>query len=508
MDMATAAKAAVQVVLASKPNLSVNKSKCLCFNGRILLPPNSAANIFEALEKRVPGSQKAIAISLGSNASWIYDETFQEVFIKEAVAALYTAVEADADNLYLSDSIKAPLSKIKILLNVKNRQQSLVYDSVNDKTYPYEYVVVMDILARLLGDNMGQWLANNTELVTMTYIPQQPRLTLDSQGHKAANFWSGARWAEAWVPDPESVKLHPEIKAFLEVLFPEEPERAAIYRWLRDCCFGRAEPILVLCGCAGAGKNIFVEHLCSALVGMENYRQPSRRFGTSGFHSSILNCRVFYLDEMNLNATIRDTLKAYHNGMSAIERKGVDVADPEKIHASIVIANNFKHNIQLEYTDRKFFAPKISDKNLTDVWEDDRITTFKKVTLKDDKVIAEFANYLYHTYPAGGSVNFPKGEFFNELCINSYPQWFIRFIKIMHGYAIYNSKQFNKRQRPIEPLDLQRLIEHYETTFKKSLATLEIKPDSDWIAESKIVAAAKLAVGKEDMAVDTDDINI
>ena len=396
----------------------------------------------------------------------------------------------DLSDTYLNDSIKTPLSKLKIIYNVKCRRKSAIYDTAADIIYTYDHDLTLDILKARLGvDGRADYLGAHTEYCIFSYVPGKPRIAFDKDGaaeHKIFNLWSEADWRIGWTPAPQDT-LPALVEKFFKVFIEDEGDRNSTLAWLRDMTFGKADPILILCGEPGIGKNLFVQKLATALVGKVNYREAARGFKDSSFHNNVSQCRLFFMDEMELTVNARDTLKSYHNGSAAIERKGVDVSDPEPIHASFVLANNFEKYIRLEYTDRKFFAPKLTKRPLEEKMTMNQIKTLVSKIENDRAYLQQIGNYLFHKYAQGDSKDFKKTEFFEALCVQSYPVWFQRFIMSCKAYDKFTNKMFNRTTRHAsEPHDIKANIEHYKSTFKKPLATMEIRGDGTWVVTSEI----------------------
>jgi hypothetical protein len=389
------------------------------------------------------------------------------------------------NDVYFTDSITTPLAKLRLIFNVKDIKRNFIYDPVQDRHYNYSGDFINQRLRGLLGDGTEDWKASNSEDCYIAYSPNRERIYRDEAGHKVFNTWIEAGWREGWEPDT-TARCPVEIDEYLSHFLVDDESRTYCKAWLRDATFERAEPILVLCGMPGSGKNIFIEHLAAALVGRHNYRSASRGFNKSYFHNNISSCRLFFQDEMALTHDSRETLKAYHNGVAAIERKGKDVEDPEKIYASFALANNLPRNIKLEYTDRKFYVPLVSDKPLMDSWGQDNINKFLNL-LKDDNYVRQFASYLFANFKSQMVTKFPRNHFFKELCINSYPQSFRRFIKACQDEHEISSVSFNRGSRyAFDPYDLKDHLQHYRANFKEDLADLTIHSNGRWEALSKI----------------------
>ena len=399
-----------------------------------------------------------------------------------------TAAEIDAAHAFFNDSITTPLSKLKLIVNVKNRKKSFLYDPTRDIQHHCDYELIVERLKTVLEKSYTSWKMTNSEDCLLSYEPlQKSRITYDGKRQcKIFNTFNEAEWRGSWIPDPKA-RCPDEIEEYFKYFLKDDESRNTCKAWLRDCTFDRAEPILVLCGVPGSGKNIFVEHIAAALVGHNNYRSATRGFIDSNFHSGVTNCRLFFLDEFPLNVKNRETLKAYHNGTASIERKGVDVGDPEKLHASFVLANNLPVNIKLEYTDRKFYVPLLADTPLLDSKSLGQTKVNKLLALlKDPTYVQRLASYLYHNFEAGSAARFGKNELFKKLCVRSYPEFFRAFIEMCELRETFTSVEFMRRRRPIELSQIEDLINHYDVNFKESLAEITKKRDGSWTVKSLI----------------------
>lgn len=393
--------------------------------------------------------------------------------------------EGAPGEVYFNDVIATPLSELKLIYNIKNLQKSFLYEECSDITHTYDFEFINKRLRQVLGEGYDDWISTNSMDCVVEYRPTQPRFVeVPEKGYLVFNSWNDAEWRLGWQPS-EGIDCPPEVKEFMDVFIPDPKERKCVYSWLRDATFERAEPILVLCGRPGTGKNILVEHIAGALVGKNNYRSASRGFYKSQFHAGVSNCRVFFLDEMYLTPDARETLKAYHNGTASIERKGVDVGDPEKIYASFALANNHDSKIKLEYTDRKFFVPQISEVPLEEALGKEKIDQLSSL-LRDQDFLRRLGSYLFYNFKPQAAVRFPKNAFFKRLCINSYPHWFRRFLHIMQVSSEVNSKKFNKGHRTVDVFELKDSIKHYEAQFKEPLCEFEIDQFGNWTAKSKL----------------------
>jgi hypothetical protein len=469
----------------------------------ILKPATAYSLLFKALDKI---DRTAFNKEFAEYLEDFSDSTFPP-YIHKAVAEALIGTDKDEGRpdkamaskcpsrapgeIYFNDTIQTPISKLKLIYNVKDRRHSFLYDETKDITHMYDFDFIMMRLKHLLGDNTQDWVESNSEDCVLEYRPFAPRIFPDIEAEsKVFNTWIEAPWRKDWdiSIEPYEIERPEPVAKYLRAFTRDEQDAHELSAWLRDCVFGRAEPILVLCGLPGVGKNIFIENICGGMVGRNNYRQASRGFHKTQFHNNVSSCRLFFLDEMNLTPEARETLKAYHNGTATIERKGKDVGDPEKIWASFAIANNHKQKISLEYTDRKFFVPRLSEKPLLDSMTQADIDELIAFMVSPQK-IRSYAAHLWHTYPAGSSIRFRKNEFFKELCINSYPHFFRRLHALLMMMPEVTHKKFGKglgRNGGAEFFEIRDTLVHFESNFGLKIAELFVEANGGWTAKSLI----------------------
>lgn len=391
----------------------------------------------------------------------------------------------DYSEIKFNDTIPVTLDKLLFILNSANKNEYYLYDEVNDVAYQKPNDFVVQRVSTLIGKPaFSEWYRKNSRDCEVGYKPESPRFYTPGPDRKGFNTYISPTWRQGWA-EPTSKKQAPKLfSEFMQALFPTKEDRLTSAAWLRDAAFGRAEPILVLSGGPGVGKNFFIEHLASSLVGNHNYRSATRGFNRSYFHANVRQCRLFFVDEMNLTHEVRETLKTYHNGKATIERKGIDAADPEPIHASFALANNYPQYIRLEYADRKFYVPEITEVPLRESLGQSKIDELLEA-LKNENFIRDLAGFLVTNFKPGRSSKFEKNAKFRSLCLNAYPNWFQRFINGCSENSTILSKKFNKGQRlKAEYLDLIRQVNHFETNFQEPLAEVTETEGGNWIAKS------------------------
>lgn len=438
--------------------------------------------------------QRDEALALAGGMSAILDAKVGEALRLALVKALTKPKEkVDLSATIFSRQLPIPLSQLKYIHNLNSRKQSLLYWPERDMVYQFDHEAVMYRLKGVLGDQLPEWEAERSYDCEVVYEPNEPR-ELPPLGADAAtrfNTWTKAPWAEGWTPPAEKTPCPPEVAAYLDAMTGgDKPTIRYLEAWLRDAAFSRAKSILVLAGAPGCGKNVFVEHLAAALVGKLNFNKAASGFKSKDqrFQASVTGCRLFFLDEVYLDDSARDTLKVYHNTEATFERKGVEVGRMERVHASIVLANNYLNKVKLEFSDRKFYVPVLAKKSLDETLGAEAKDKLLDELLKDDGYVRAVADYLYSHYKEGASAKFPKTGLFKTLCLNSYPAQFRVFIDHCRRTKRIYSKVANKRSKaPYSVPELEALIEHYETNFGERLAT--ILPGSigaDWEVESHL----------------------
>lgn len=487
--------------------LRLTRNKNLCFNST--RPIHPSPKMISSFIEHLPTESKGIlytrfmphielefksfdfASEMESKLVTLVRES-EEIKKGMAQKAKEKAAKDAAMEAFFSDGMTTPLARLKLIQNVADRKKSFLYDPAEDHAHKFDYDFVMERLKYILGDSFNMWREAQTEDCHIVFVPDQPRfIETGGRGPKQFNIWTEAEWKKDWVPNPNAV-CPIEVAEFFQHFLQDDESRNFCQAWLRDAIFERAEPILVLCGTPGSGKNIFADHMAGNLVGKHNARSASRGFNKSVFHNNVSHCRTFFLDEMDLTPEVRNTLKAYHNGLAAIERKGKDVEDPERLYASFIIANNHERKIKLEYTDRKFYVPLVSKEPLLKTIAPTEAKARAKLDLlahklKDPMYLSELASYLFHKFPPQYAQNFPKNDLFKKLCINSYPQNFRRFIAACHDAEEISSQGFNRGARSsMDPIDLRDLIDDYEVNFREPLADLDFGVEARWRAKSKV----------------------
>lgn len=465
----------------------------LRLNGKLIRPDNLLHSILPLVSSDVRAQIMSLGVdpyNTGHSA-----EVYRGVSELISAAALPHVIDESAT---FNDVVPVPMSKLQFVIQPKNLKKCFLYSEEGDwyGEYPFEFVRLRT--SQVLGkEGAPSWMATNSIDCDIGYNPNESRIYWPSESKRVFNTYNDPAWRKGWSPPAKASPIPDLLKEFLQGLLPDKSDQTTVAAWLRDMAFGRAEPILVLSGSPGVGKNILIEHVAAALVGNPgNYRSATRAFGKSYFHNNVSQCRLFFLDEMNLTHDARESLKAYHNGVGSIERKGIDAGDPEPIFASFAIANNYPQYIKLEYSDRKFYVPALTTTPLRDSLGQEKIDTLI-AALKNEDFLRDVGNYLCSKFKAGHSSRFKKNETFRQLCLNSYPPWFQRFIKACHENSEISSRKFNRGiYRKADAQELQQQLDHYRVNFQVELAKI-YADGAEWRAESKVyVNGAPVAKGE------------
>jgi hypothetical protein len=392
-----------------------------------------------------------------------------------------------------NDQMEKPLSQQFLIINSKSRRQSFLYEPDGDIKHDFSYENIMMRLDLLLGKKGAEaWQRTNSRDCTLIYEPHEQKIF--KVGHiEFFNTWDPAPWAKDWKPykngkSPEAPEL---FKTLLSFLTGNEEDAWCLQAWLRDMTFTRADPILVLCGDPGIGKNIFVDLVGKALVGDGNTKGATRGFSRSQFHSTVTLCRLFFLDETKLTESAKETLKTYHNRSVTVERKFENVGDSEKMHASFVLANNKRESIEFDFADRKFYAPDLGTVSIHEALgpeKDHEFYTAMAAACQDHEFLRELASYLYYTFPEGSSRRFrKKTATFKDICFQSMPKW-LRNLKRNYDDRKLGGKSVyipsidalrGIRDKPIAD-DAAKTIKQYVKDTGDNFAEVKSYADGSW----------------------------
>lgn len=358
--------------------------------------------------------------------------------------------EFSLDGLHYDSWEKYPVAETEVLVNPNQNRRLILF---NRTTREYETVdkrfFDQFILTYVPKDYRPQFSKHTW--VKETYCPDLPSgfHQLDDLQKKIYPHLGEAAFNYYRAPDNRLLeaasepRLHPILKKFFEHFFINEDSRNYMYRWMYTLThiFHRTTPIVVLCGKAAVGKNTFVENILVGLIGDHNYHKAAQL--SERFNASVLNCQLHFFDEGTLEGHAKRNLKGFHELFVAIERKGIDVAAPERIFARFIIATNNRTDIRLDGNDRKFSVPEITDTKLVEVFspeEQEFLFNFKK----DTKTQAEFISWLAANHAHDKPEPPYHGSLFKEICYESLPHWFQTFLSKCRMDEEFTLKQFRK----------------------------------------------------------------
>jgi len=246
------------------------------------------------------------------------------------------------------------------------------------------------------------------------YIP--PKWMLEEGTHKRISL----------TPDEvEDLECPEEIMDFMSHLFPEEKCRDFVFSWMHFALVSRSETYLVLNGKKGAGKGVFCDVLLSNLVGENNYRLAPESILDSIFNSSLDKTRMLVMDEIKVNTISHlNRLKKYINSKQNIEKKGIDADKVVETFSSNVISNNSIMDMLLEWDERRFSVPEITEIPLLSIWDQDEIDEFV-AAMKDPIVQKQFGFWILHKAKKENATAFSlwKGDRFNTIVYFSLAEW-------------------------------------------------------------------------------------
>jgi len=410
---------------------------------------------------------------------------------EKAVAVDLTV--SGADNL--STYIPHPIHQLKIIENPYNHKYVSIYHEPTDTLYRDLDARQQDaVLARKLPkEALAEFYATNVVSYPLKFKPHHPRF-FKEKSSTYCNIWQKPEWMKDWTPDPSVTALPKETEQFFDLL--TKVHKKEILAWLKSAVFERAELILILRGASGIGKNMLIENLARPLIGAENYRKGPRGFSKSQFHGFLSEAQIVYWDESEARGSMKQTLKDYHNSVAALEEKFQKVGAPSDIPCSMALSTNYKRNVKMEYNDRKFFVPTLSDENLQDAmgvdWPDQLVALWK-----DPEYLRQIASYLHcqvktiRRFP----VRTPQ---FLELCWLHLPEYFKKFLKLVVTEEEVTDTQFFKRwpkgQHKVSLDTLSELLSVYEVGQRLGeggMGRFE-EGENGWIFKSRVAGRSDL----------------
>lgn len=378
----------------------------------------------------------------------------------------------DISKVLFSESPQYFYSEIKLFSDIKDAKHTGVITPSGKREF-WVTPVLREKIKMDLGDSACEFYATNLIVGSRGYYPKNNDLLIVEGDMTYLNLWIKPKWelCESLISEPQ------EFKIFMEYLYPDEPDRRYMYAWVRDMVEKKAGAIVILSGKPGIGKNIFVEHICKPLVGEENYTAAARGEASGNrFHSNILNSRLCFFDELELNNSTRNSLKSFHNDYATIERKGENVDKPKRIHASFVIANNYPDRIVLEYSDRKFFAPRLPEVSMLDKFGREWIDAFIE-KLKEDAYIRAIYNFCYEQGKGVNSIHPHKNDTFNKYCFNGFPPVIRKIARSLETQDSIDGADLRTR---LAGFEIQDYLRQYEENFGKPLADFIERKKGRW----------------------------
>lgn len=303
--------------------------------------------------------------------------------------------------------------------------------------------------------------------------------------------------------NPGKVKCPEEIDKVLNHLFPRKEAKEYILDWLFHALTNRNEVYLVLNGAKGIGKGVFCS-IVRMLVGSDHYSEAPDSLLSSQFNSVLDEKRVIILDEFKVNKAMHTRLKRYINRFQNIEKKGVDADRAIEIFNSYIISNNDLTDMYIEYDDRRFSVPDMTEKDLTEIMTKNEIKELvKRIEDEDGELAFNFGYYIFNR----GAVSYDnfgifKGQTYFRLVQSSLKVW-QKFIlrEVLKGDEEYlsinnlrrSSRNEDKRSMfPHETDKIRDFLKNYkyrEQTLGEVVDYYEdecIKVNSDFLKKQEI----------------------
>lgn len=155
------------------------------------------------------------------------------------------------------------------------------------------------------------------------------------------------------------------------------------------------------------------------------------------------------------------------------------------MHASFVVANNNKSDIEMDFGDRKFYIPDLNPLKLLDTLGQEKIDKFVELIKRED-FLQDVASFLYSNFKEGDSKDFPKTAAYREICENSYPMWFKHLKNLCESHASVTQKMFSKGGgRRVDIDKIGDRIGHYASNFGILIGEIKME-NTGWRIESNI----------------------
>ena len=208
----------------------------------------------------------------------------------------------------------------------------------------------------------------------------------------------------------------------IQHLFPSDRVQNFVLNWLRNMLLSRNDTALLMVSLMGTGKGILCQ-VAEKLVGRGNFQKQGEGFFKTQFNAELVDKRLIVFDETPVNNKNKEQFKLLLNNTIPIEKKGVDVQPAVDNFASFIITNNLISENKLEYKDRRFSVPEMTDKPLSEVYSEEEITAFMD-SLNEESVISDIGWYILDHCDFGFSVNYAwKEDRFYHLMIYGLSEW-------------------------------------------------------------------------------------
>jgi hypothetical protein len=254
-------------------------------------------------------------------------------------------------------------------------------------------------------------------------------------------------WMRHDAPDNYDI-VEEYIPDFLKHFIPNDDERDYVLHWLYSLTYRRCQDVLVLIGTQGNGKNTFMQ-LASIIAGKHNSIIGSKAFGKEKFNGEVFRRKLVNLDEYQIKGNAKESMKCFCNDDITVEHKGVDPQTFEN-HCSFIVANNSLKSVEFEFKDRRFTCPKLSTKDLSFVWPEDKLLRFRKVLDTEEFKIA-FPHWIIKQVKDRG-LHYPDARpyitpYFYTLVETSKPEWFKTFKRLLNVKQSVSTGDIYKQTR-------------------------------------------------------------
>jgi hypothetical protein len=255
------------------------------------------------------------------------------------------------------------------------------------------------------------------------YRPNMPQI-VEERGEMVFNPWTPAEWSKDWTPATSQTHCPEPLQRLIKDMVTHEKAQSLCLAWLMAAVFHRADCCLILHGTAGIGKNLFSEHLLSALVGFSNYGKAGSRV-SSGFDGHMYDKKIIAYDEKNLTETLRNQIKEFvGQRYYTFEDKG-KTPEMKEIYCSVIFNSNlpeatdegYKTNgnyLSLMQSDRKFYVPDLQPVSWVQKYGEEENNRFGSMFVSlcenDHRFLKDVADFLVTNFKQGSHREFLKKE--------------------------------------------------------------------------------------------------